>query len=172
MLSAMDYNEEAIKKDRLEALRYGLKRKLSLEDSEDLAQRFIIARHIRKSNQLIEYAYIDFIRDKRGDLRRKCDIYRKDPSLLANSLIEPQKQEDPLEVYERRSTCLKNLKQLTARERRVIRLLLKKRSRKGVAEVLGVTPDRISQIIIAIKFKIIGPGGLRDLVNKDPIPGK
>jgi hypothetical protein len=151
--------------DRKEALRYALKRGMSWEDSEDIAQSFIFKRHVLGSRQRLDHCLIDWLRENRGDTRRLSHRYRKQPALLINSMLHPDTLEPMEDMVDRKARTKACLEALTGKERRVLSMLLGNMSRKDIGHKLGVCPDRISQILTGIKGKVLACIGDHDTIS-------
>jgi len=62
-------DNKTFKKIFKEALIYGAKRGLTDEQSEDFAQRFILSRYVKRTDQNLYEAFVDFLRSEYGDTR-------------------------------------------------------------------------------------------------------
>lgn len=65
-------NDQPIKKSHSFALAYGVRRGLSIEDAEDLAQNYVMKKYVLKKAQRLAHCYVDFMRKVKGDPRKAC----------------------------------------------------------------------------------------------------
>lgn len=136
------------------AISYAKARGLSQEQSEDLAQRWVIEVFVKETGQRLEQAYIDFLRFEFGDTRtiggaRKSKDRRYNEGLTRDALgrAEAHRECDRHDRDERRFKLL-NTKQYT-----IVKMLLSGLSQREIGEIFGVSKGRICQQINKIIAK-------------------
>lgn len=143
-----DVNDIEIKKLRNQAISYALKRGLSFEEAEDMAQIYLLKQCIKKNKQRFDQCFIDFIRKKRGDSR--CQ-YKKEGSPQLDLTFNSNDPLLPDEVIIKKQHTKNILKLLNTRQKKVIFYILKYRGQEFAARKLGVTSNRINQILREIR---------------------
>lgn len=143
-----DVNDRKIKKLRNQAISYGLKRGLSFEEAEDMAQIFLLKQCIKKTRQRFDQCFIDFIRKKLGDSR--CQ-YKKEGSPQLDLTFNANDPLLPDEIIIKKEHTKNILKLLNTRQKKVIFYILKYRGQEFAARKLGVTSNRINQILREIR---------------------
>lgn len=155
--------DEDIRRSLRFARSFGLKRRLSDEQAEDLAQQYVIAKYVKKTGQNIEQAYVDFLRVEFGDQRTISGACKSKARRYSKDIDgDVERGTDPFRKYDRYSErCYTNenrerrLKLLTCREEYIVRQLNKSVNLTQIAKSLGITQGRVSQIKDIITQKML-----------------
>lgn len=147
------------------ARNFGQKRGLSFEQSEDLAQRWVIKKFVERTGQTIEQAYIDFLRFEFGDTRTTGGVIKsearrtyKDIDTGFERRTDSHGDFDRFSIrYDRRNKRKRQLKLISSKEYFILHQLARGKSIAEIADRFGVTNGRISQIKkqIADKMQIV-----------------
>lgn len=147
-------DEKTFKKIFKEALIYGVKRGLADEQSEDFAQRFILSRYIKRTDQKLHEAFIDFMRFEYGDVRRSKGLTS---SIARKTSLEIN--DDLLGSYDfcLDSLSLKRLfeKSLSETDLFIIEMKIAGYTLKEIGNELNISYGRVHQRLKAIKAKIL-----------------
>jgi len=153
-------NDKKIRSATKRAVAYGKARGLSEEQSEDLAQRWVIKVFVERTGQRLEQAYVDFLRSEFGDTRTACGA-RKSADRLSNKGVSGNdSRREPVDGGHNRlcdgqsDERHRKLILLSARERAFISAIENGMTQNQIADWFNVTPSRISQIIAAITKKM------------------
>lgn len=163
MVSSNENNQ--IKNAILFARNFGQKRGLSFEQSEDLAQRWVIKKYVERTGQTLEQAYVDFLRFEFGDTRNNSGAIKSEARRTYKDIdrgFETRTYSHGdfdrfSRGFDRSNKRRKQLKLISLKESFVLSELSKGKSITDIANRLGVTDARISQIKkqIADKMRIV-----------------
>ncbi len=150
-------DEKKIKTSVKRAIAYGKARGLSDEQSEDLAQRWVIKVFVEQTGQRLEQAYVDFLRVEFGDTRnasglaksegrRKCaDIDQRTNGGESTYRIDSKPCDD---------TRNRKLKLVSYKDSAIIGMISQGLTMKQIGNRLGVSESRVSQLCKEIKEKM------------------
>jgi predicted DNA-binding protein (UPF0251 family) len=149
--------DEKIRLSFKRAIAYGKARGLSMEQSEDLAQRWVVKVFVERTGQRLEQAYTDFLRFEFGDTRTisglaKSEGRRKHKDIDERTIGgEPPYSQDIGfgDDTRKRKLILLNYKEIC-----ILDLLQSGMQQVDIAERLSVTESRVSQMVAAIKDKL------------------
>lgn len=138
------------------AISFGKKKNLSVEQSEDLAQRYVIKKYVDKTGQSIEQCYTDFLRSEYGSYRTKNGLLKSAQRHRSEDHCQDQFY-DPIDDLEKREGYQKIkrlLALLTNQEHYIFTRMIRGHSQREIGIDLNLSEARISQLKTVIADKL------------------
>jgi DNA-binding CsgD family transcriptional regulator len=157
MKKATTSYEKSIKSAIERGIAYGKARGLSNEQSEDLAQRWVIKVFVEQTGQRLEQAYVDFLRFEFGDTRAASGLAKSKARRTYTDVSDRTNGReftysvDSGSCYDTRNY---KLKLISYKESAILGLISQGLKMKQIGNKLGVTESRVSQICKEIKEKV------------------
>lgn len=130
---------------------------MSDEQSEDLAQRWVIKVFVEQTGQRLEQAYVDFLRVEFGDTRTASGLAKSEARRRCTDIDERTNGGECTYSIPARScddTRHRKLKLVSHKESAIIGMISQGLKMKEIGNRLGVSESRISQICKEIKEKM------------------
>lgn len=130
---------------------------MSEEQSEDLAQRWVIKVFVEQTGQRLEQAYVDFLRVEFGDTRTASGLAKSEARRTYTDIDERTNGGECTYSIDSRScdyTRNRKLKLVSYKESVIIGMIRQGLKMKQIGNRLGVSESRISQVCKEIKEKM------------------
>lgn len=156
--------KQVYKKIFAEMKNLGLKRGLSLEQSEDFAQRFILQRYVARTDQKTNEAFIDYIRHEYGDSRYEGGVL-KGVALRTYLEIDDKTMGFASQMPEFVDLSLDLQRILTPRQYRLVVMRFLGYGFAEIGRALGISAPRAFQRLEIIRRKIKDSSNLQKLCD-------